>query len=106
MRTPTAEDLATLVAAEHDDLVAIRRDLHRHPELGFEEVRTTAIIDDAMTQLGAERLPCPTPTGSVWAIDGGQPGRTVMLRADIDALPITETAELDFASETDGLMHA
>ena len=106
MRTPTTEDLAALVAAETDDLVAIRRDLHRHPELGFAEVRTTAVIDDAMTQIGAERLACPTPTGSVWAIQGGQPGRTVMLRADIDALPITETAPLDFASETEGLMHA
>ncbi|MEI8406048.1 MAG: M20 family metallopeptidase [Actinomycetes bacterium] len=106
MSTPTAEDLAALVAAEHDDMVAIRRDLHRHPELGFHETRTTAVIDEAMAALGAERLPCPTPTGSVWSIQGGQPGRTVMLRADIDALPITETADLAFASEVDGLMHA
>lgn len=106
MSTPTAEDLAALVAAAEDDLVAIRRDLHRHPELGFHETRTTAVIDEAMAALGAERLPCPTPTGSVWSIQGGQPGRTVMLRADIDALPITETADLAFASEVDGLMHA
>ena len=106
MSTPTAEDLATVVAAAEDDLVAIRRDLHRHPELGFHETRTTAVIDEAMAALGAERLPCPTPTGSVWSIQGGQPGRTVMLRADIDALPITETAGLAFASEVDGLMHA
>ena len=106
MSTPTAEDLATLVSAAEDDLVAIRRDLHRHPELGFHETRTTAVIDEAMAALGAERLPCPTPTGSVWSIQGGQPGRTVMLRADIDALPIVETADLAFASEVDGLMHA
>ena len=106
MPTPTAEDLATLVAAEHDHMVAIRRDLHRHPELGFAETRTTEVIDEVMSHLGAERLACPTPTGSVWSIQGGQPGRTVMLRADIDALPITETATSDFASEVDGLMHA
>src|SRR5262249_60159682 len=56
--------------------------------------------------LGATELACPTRTGAVFAVDGGRPGRTVLLRADIDALPVHESAELPFRSKVAGLMHA
>ncbi len=106
MAAPTTEDIAELIGLEGDRMIEVRRDLHRHPELGFAETRTTGVIEEHMVGLGAERLACPTPTGSAWAIEGGKPGRTVMLRADIDALPIEETADIEFASEHEGLMHA
>jgi len=106
MGQPTTAELAALVDAESDRMVDLRRDLHRHPELGFAEARTTARIAEVARALGLDPLLCPTDTGSVWALDGGRPGGTVLLRADIDALPIEETADVAFASEAPGLMHA
>jgi amidohydrolase len=106
MGPPTTAELRTLVDAEADRMVDLRRDLHRHPELGFAETRTTARIADVASSLGLDPLPCPTATGSVWSLDGGRPGATVLLRADIDALPIEETADVEFASEERGRMHA
>ena len=106
MALPTPGELRSLVDAEADRMVDVRRDLHRHPELGFAEVRTTDRIAEVASALGLDPLPCPTDTGSVWALDGGRPGATVLLRADIDALPIEETADVGFASEEPGRMHA
>ena len=106
MALPTPGELRSLVDAEADRMVDVRRDLHRHPELGFAEVRTTDRIAEVASALGLDPLPCPTDTGSVWALDGGRPGATVLLRADIDALPIEETADVGFASEVPGRMHA
>ncbi len=106
MAVPTGTELRTLVDAEVDRMVDLRRDLHRHPELGFEETRTTVRIAEVASSLGLDPLPCPTSTGSVWSLDGGRPGATVILRADIDALPIEETADVAFASESRGRMHA
>jgi len=106
MAVPTSAELRSLVADETDRMVDVRRDLHRHPELGFAEIRTTRRITEVATALGLDALPCPTDTGSVWSLDGGRPGATVILRADIDALPVEETADVTFASESPGLMHA
>ena len=106
MALPPPDDIRALVDDEADRMVDVRRDLHRHPELGFHESRTTAVIAGAATGLGLTPLPCPTETGSVWSLDGGRPGRTVLVRADIDALPIQEEATSDFASEVEGTMHA
>jgi amidohydrolase len=106
MTVPTPGDLAALVRAGTDRMVDVRRDLHRHPELGFAETRTTARIAEVANGLGLGPLPCPTDTGSVWSLAGGRPGATVLLRADIDALPIDETTDVGFASEVDGCMHA
>ena len=106
MGPPDSAELAGLVAAEVDRMVDVRRDLHRHPELGFGETRTTARIAEVATAIGLDPLPCPTPTGSVWSLQGGRPGATVLLRADIDALPVEETTEVGFASEVAGSMHA
>ena len=89
-----------------DDVVAVRRDLHAHPELAWSEHHATAVVGEWMQNLGASPLPCPTPTGGVFAIDGGRPGRTVLVRADLDALPLTEEVDLPFRSQTEGVMHA
>jgi amidohydrolase len=89
-----------------DEMVDTRRLVHRHPELAFEEQGTTTLIRDRMSSLHIEELPRVTETGGIFALDGGRPGQTVVLRADIDALPIHEDAANPFHSEMDGTMHA
>ncbi len=101
-----SETVLAAVAARTDEMVDTRRDLHRHPELSFEEHRTTSLIADRLGATGLDVRPCPTPTGAVAVLEGGRPGRTVLLRADIDALPVTEATGLPFASTVDGVMHA
>jgi len=87
------------------DLIAIRRDLHRHPELSFQEVRTAGIAAESMKALGFDVRTGVGQTGVVADLDAG-PGPVVALRADMDALPIQETNEHDFVSTTSGVMHA
>lgn len=87
------------------DLIAIRRDLHRHPETAFEENRTAAVITECLRGLGLDPRSCAS-TGVIADIAGANPGPTVALRADIDALPIHERTGLDYASTCDGKMHA
>ena len=84
-----------------------REDLHRHPELGFQEVRTSALIAERLRKLGLDEVRTGVAvTGVVSLLRGAEPGPTVALRADIDALPIREETGLPYASATDGLMHA
>ena len=87
-------------------LTAFLEDLHRHPELSMRETRTAGKIREALTAAGVELLPCSLPTGVIAAIRGAKPGRTIGLRADMDALPIDEESGLPYASETPGVMHA
>jgi len=89
-----------------DEVIELRRHFHRHPEVSFSEHQTSRRIGDRLQELGLELKPCPTETGVVAILDTGRPGKTVMLRADIDALPIHEESGVDFASKTDGRMHA
>lgn len=88
------------------DLIAIRRDLHRHPELGFEELRTAGIAARAMESLGFTVRTGIAKTGVVADLVVGEGGTTVALRADMDALPIHETNDHDFTSVVAGRMHA
>ncbi|MDT8341224.1 MAG: M20 family metallopeptidase [Longimicrobiales bacterium] len=88
-----------------DDLITLRRDLHRHPELGFREVRTAGVVADALEALGLPVRRAVGLTGVVAEVENG-PGPTVALRADMDALPISEDADHDYASLTPGVMHA
>ncbi len=87
-------------------LVAWRRDFHRHPELGFMEVRTGGVIADYLVSLGytVQRHVGKTGVVGLWA--GDRPGPTVMLRFDIDALPVQEENETEYASQNPGVMHA
>jgi hippurate hydrolase len=94
------------IAGFADDLTAIRRDLHAHPELGFEEVRTAGIVADKLRGWGIEVTTGIGRTGGVGRIEGSRPGRTIGLRADMDALPIDEQTNLPWASKTPGVMHA
>ena len=88
------------------DLVALRRDLHRHPELGHQEHRTSAMVADRMTALGLDVRIGVGGTGVLADLAGSAPGATLLIRADMDALPVTETTGHDFASQTPGVMHA
>jgi amidohydrolase len=97
----------TEAEAMRDELVAIRRDLHMHPELGFEEYRTARIVAEQLGTLGYEVQTGVGKTGVVGLLQGGQPGeRTVLLRFDMDALPIEEANEVPYRSQTPGIMHA
>ncbi|HZZ64258.1 MAG TPA: M20 family metallopeptidase [Candidatus Baltobacteraceae bacterium] len=86
-------------------VVELRRDIHRHPELGFEETRTQALIERELDELRIEHRRI-AQTGVVGVIRGALPGVTVGLRADMDALPVTEKSGEPFASEIPGKMHA
>jgi amidohydrolase len=89
-----------------DELVATRRDLHAHPELGFEEVRTSGIVAERLKKLGLEVRTGVGKTGVLARITGGRPGKTVLLRADMDALPIREENDVPYRSKHEGRMHA
>jgi amidohydrolase len=89
-----------------DDVVLVRRDLHMHPELGFEEHRTSGIVSDRLRALGFEVHEGVGRTGVVGVMRGSRPGRTIMLRADMDALPILEERDHSYRSQADGRMHA
>lgn len=93
-------------AALSSRLVELRRDIHTHPELAFEEVRTSGIVAAELGRLGIEHRAGVGRTGVLGFIDGGRPGPTLAIRADMDALPIHEETGLPFASQTDGKMHA
>ncbi|MEM6486684.1 MAG: M20 aminoacylase family protein [Pseudomonadota bacterium] len=94
------------IAAEADALTAIRRDIHQHPELGFQETRTSGVVADALRRWGVEVTIGLGKTGVVGVLQGGRAGLTIGLRADMDALPIHETTNLPYASKTPGVMHA
>lgn len=96
-----------LLQAERDLLVATRRDLHRHPELGFQEHRTAAIVAERLRAAGYEVRTGVAVTGVVGTLRGGAgEGPTLLLRADMDALPIQEECTHDFVSTAPGKMHA
>lgn len=84
----------------------LRRTLHRYPELAFQEEKTAALVRRELTQCGAELLNGPLPTSVVGLIRGGHPGRTILVREDIDALPMQENTGLVFSSQTDGACHS
>jgi amidohydrolase len=99
-------DLYTQAQALFPYTQAMRRDFHLHPELGFQEVRTSGIIASELRELGLEVSTGIAKTGVIAHIEGAQPGPVVMLRFDIDALPIHEETGAEYASQTPGVMHA
>lgn len=88
-----------------DELIAIRRHLHAHPERSFHETETSAYLERVLRDHGIDVLANPIETGVVAQITGAHAGPTVALRADIDGLPIHEDSGLDFASANPGVMH-
>src|SRR5262249_18230833 len=89
-----------------EDLVALRRDFHRHPELSFEERRTAEIIAERLSAAKLEVRAGIAGTGVVGVLRGERPGRTIAWRADIDALPLTQRLAAPFTSCRCGVMHA
>lgn len=87
-------------------LTAWRRDFHIHPELGFEVHRTAGVVARTLAELGCEVRTGIGRSGVIGLITGGKPGPTVMLRADMDALPIQEISEAPYISQVPGVMHA
>jgi amidohydrolase len=88
------------------DLIDLRRAIHREPELGLQNPKTLAKIKAALAGLPLEFREGPSTTGLVATLRGSDNGRTVLLRGDMDALPLKEDTGLDFTSETQGAMHA
>ena len=88
------------------DVVAVRRRLHRRPEIGLDLPETQAVVAAAVRDLGLDPRLGGSTTSVTAVIEGGRPGPTILLRADMDALPLQEDTGLDFASEIGGVMHA
>ena len=106
--------IAQLAAQEEPKVIAWRRDIHEHPELGNEETRTAALVAAHLKKLGLDVQTGVGRTGVVGLLRGGKPGPVVALRADMDGLPLTESNDLPFASKAKatylgqpvGVMHA
>lgn len=103
-QTKPAYDASVFAAAKaiQPKVVAWRRDIHEHPELSTQEVRTAKLIADELTRLGYEVRTGVAGTGVIGILKGGRPGKTVALRADMDALPVLEQTGLPFASKATG----
>ena len=111
---PLAAEIETRMTAVMPKVVAWRRDIHEHPELSNQETRTAALVEKHLRALGLEVQPNVGKTGVVGILRGGKPGPVVALRADMDALPVTELVDLPFKStvrtmyngQEVGVMHA
>jgi len=99
-------DIHKLVSEHKELVIKTRRDLHRIPEVGYTEEKTSAYVADYLTREGLEVQTGIAQYGVVGLLKTGKPGPTLMIRADIDALPLQEETGLEFASTHDGVMHA
>jgi amidohydrolase len=99
-------DFHALAQTLSDEMIVRRRDFHRHPELGFQEFRTSEIVAGELNRLGLEVRTGIGKTGVVGLLEGDKPGPTILMRFDMDALPITEANATDYNSENPGVMHA
>src|SRR5690606_18506214 len=97
-QSPLHERVDAAIEAVNDQVVAWRRDIHEHPELGNREFRTAKLVAEHLESLGIEVQTGVAHTGVVGILRGGRPGPLVGLRADMDALPVTEQVDLPFAS--------
>jgi len=89
-----------------DEVIRIRRDIHKNPELGFNEYRTSSIASDFMKNLGFSVRTNVAKTGVVGVLEGERPGKTIAIRADMDAIPIAEENDFEYASQNKNVMHA
>src|SRR5688500_19372538 len=111
---PLAAEVDRLTTEINPQVVAWRRDFHQHPELGNQETRTAKVIADELRKLGFDVTTGVAGTGVVGVLKGGRPGPVVALRADMDALPVTEqvnvpfksTAKAEWNGQQVGVMHA
>ncbi len=94
------------ISGIEQEITGLRRDFHKHPELGLQEVRTSGIIASYLDGLGLEVQRGVAETGVTGLLTGSAPGRTIMLRADMDGLPVMEKNDCPYRSINDGVMHA
>src|SRR6476660_302812 len=99
------EEVSKRAASIEEKLIAWRRDIHEHPELGDQETRTAGLVAKHLRGLGLEVRTSVARTGVVGILKGERPGPTVALRADMDALPVKEPSKLPFASKATATMN-
>lgn len=102
----SAEQIVTYVEEEYDYAVERRHHIHQNPELSFKEYETTDYIENCMKDWGIDYNRLKSGTGLVAVLEGATSGKTVALRADIDALPMPEETDIPFKSKNEGIMHA
>ena len=86
--------------------VTMRRYFHENPEISTKEYNTSKVVKDELTKMGVEWVPCGLETGVLATIKGAKPGKTILLRGDMDALSVTEESGVEYASKNEGVMHA
>lgn len=99
-------DIKNMAAKYSDYIINIRRYFHEHPEVSGKEYNTSSVIKQELDKFGIPWIPCGLETGVLATIKGDRPGRTILLRADIDALAVTEKTGVPYASKVEGVMHA
>ena len=99
-------DVKGLAAEVQEYLIGMRREFHRHPEPSMKEFETNKRIKEELDKMGVPWESVGDTLGIMGTLKGGKPGKTLMLRSDMDALEIQEESGVDFASEKPGLMHA
>ncbi len=99
-------DIKKEIQELENELISLRRDFHQYPELGFEEFRTGKIVADYLEKCGIEVQRNVAKTGVVGLLKGETSGKTLILRTDMDALPLEEETGLSFKSKNKGVMHA
>jgi amidohydrolase len=99
-------DFRSQANALRDSMIACRRDFHQHPELSFQEVRTAGVVAQKLSELGLEVRTGVGKTGVIGLLEGDREGPTVLVRCDMDALPVQEENEVEYRSETPNKMHA
>ncbi len=95
-----------IIQSYHDELVSIRNDFHMHPELGFEEVRTSGRVMELLKKWGVEYITGFAKTAVIAVLHGTQPGPVIGVRADMDALPLQDTKTAPYHSQVPGVCHA
>lgn len=95
-----------LSKAYFQEVLEIRRHIHANPELSFQEHNTAAFIESKLAEFGIKNVKRIAKTGVTFCLEGKHPGKTIALRADIDALPISEANDVSYKSTEDGIMHA
>lgn len=100
------KNLDLLIEKYLDEIIEIRRDIHQYPEIGMEEVRTSALVKAELEKLGLEVQDKVGKMGVVGLLRGSEDGKTILLRADMDCLPMDELTDLPFKSKVPGMMHA
>ena len=100
------QDKSWLKLIPQQEMIEWRRHFHEYPELSFKEFKTSAYISQILQSFGGIEISHPTPTSVLGTIEGQYPGKKILLRADIDALPVAEETNLPFASKNSNIMQA